>query len=180
MTSIGCLGLSQGAATILMAAAELPSTVHAVVAEEPYDTLQDAVDDHFRSWTGLPSGYWGVLVVPIAEWKLGFTLAQASPLREISRLKAPVLLIGGMRDKMAPPADLKRLYDAVTAQRELWMIEGAGHVDFEARLGDVYRQRVGGFLARNLAGATSVAGLSSAARQTPGVPPKGGTGPAPR
>ena len=146
MTTVACIGCSQGAATVLLASGELPSCVHAVVAEASYATLRDTVDDHFRNHTGLPAGYFGALAVPIAEWKLGLNMDDVSPLREIAKLRAPVLLIGGMADVLAPAAGIQKLYAAAPGEKTLWLIPGAGHIDYFLFAGDQYKQRVRDFL----------------------------------
>jgi pimeloyl-ACP methyl ester carboxylesterase len=147
---IGCIGCSQGAATILLDSGQLPPSVQAVVAEAPYATLRDTVDDHFRAHTGLPSGYFGMLVVPMAEWRLGLRMNDVSPLREIPKLAAPLYLIGGTADVLAPPAGIHKLYDAATGEKTLWMVPWAGHADFFSYAETEYKQRIGDFLAKHL------------------------------
>jgi fermentation-respiration switch protein FrsA (DUF1100 family) len=147
---IGCVGCSQGAATILLAAEHLPPAVKAVVAEAPYATLRNTVDDHFRARTGLPSGYFGALVVPMAEWKLGLNMDDVSPLREIQKLKAPMYLIGGTSDILAPPAGIHELYDAAACEKQLWMIPWANHNDFFSYAETEYERRIGDFLRQHL------------------------------
>jgi len=150
MTKVACIGCSQGAATVLLASGQLPQSVCAVVAEASYATLRDTVDDHFRAHTGMPSGYFGALAVPIAEWKLGLNMDDVSPLREISKLKVPVYLIGGTSDDLAPPKGIHELYDAARSEKELWMVPWAGHADFFSYAEAEYKQRVGDFLGRHL------------------------------
>ena len=150
MTQVACIGCSQGAATVLLASGELPGSVRAVVAEASYATLRDTVDDHFRVHTGLPGGYFGALAVPMAEWKLGLNMDDVSPLREISKLKVPVYLIGGTSDDLAPPASTHQLYDAATCEKKLWMVPWAGHADFFSYAQGEYQQRIGDFLRSHL------------------------------
>lgn len=150
MIHIGCIGFSQGAATVLLASGQLPSSVRAVVAEASYATLRDSVDDHFRLNTGLSSGYFGVLAIPIAEWKLGLKMDDVSPLREIPKLKVPIYLIGGTSDVIAPASGIQHLYAAAVCEKTLWLIEWAGHGDFFSYAEDEYKQRVGDFLRRHL------------------------------
>jgi pimeloyl-ACP methyl ester carboxylesterase len=150
MTQIGCIGFSQGAATVLLASGQLPSTVKAVVAEASYDTLQNTVDRRFRMHTGLPSCYWGALVVPFAEWRLGINIDDASPLREIAKLMVPVYLIGGTSDVLAPPSGVRQLYAAAPVERNLWLLPNAGHGDFFYYAEAEYKQRVGDFLRKYL------------------------------
>lgn len=150
MIHIGCIGFSQGAATVLLASGQLPPSVQAVVAEASYATLRDSVDDHFRLNTGLSSGYFGVLAVPMAEWKLGFSMDDVSPLREIPKLKVPLYLVGGTSDVIAPMAGIQKLYAAASCERTLWLIEWAGHGDFFSYAEDQYKQRIGDFLRSHL------------------------------
>jgi pimeloyl-ACP methyl ester carboxylesterase len=150
ITKVACIGCSQGAATVLLASGELPGSVRAVVAEASYATLRDTVDDHFRVHTGLPGGYFGALAVPMAEWKLGLNMDDVSPLREISKLKVPVYLIGGTSDDLAPPAGTHQLYDAATCEKKLWMVPWAGHADFFSYAEAEYQQRIGDFLRSHL------------------------------
>ncbi len=150
MTHLACDGFSQGAATVLLASGRLPPSVCAVVDEASYVTLQVSVDDHFRNLTGLPSCYDGALIVPFAEWKLGMKVEDVSPLREIPKLKAPLYLIGGTIDNIAPPEGIRRLYDAASCEKNLWLIEQAGHGDYFSFAGDRYKQRIGDFLKKHL------------------------------
>jgi fermentation-respiration switch protein FrsA (DUF1100 family) len=150
MTQVACIGSSQGAATVLLASGQLPAYVSAVVAEAPYATLRATTDDHFRQHTGLPSDYFGMLVVPIAEYKLGFKMDDVSPLHEISKLKAPLFLIGGTSDILAPVVGIQELYVADSGKKTSWLIEHAGHADFFSYAEDQYKQRVGDFLGKYL------------------------------
>lgn len=150
MTKVACMGCSQGAATVLLASDQLPPSVRAVVAEASYATLRDTVDDHFRAHTGLPSSFFGALAVPMAEWKLGLNMDDVSPLREISKLKVPVYLIGGTADDLAPPTGIHELYEADRGEKELWMVPWAGHADFFSYAEAEYQQRIGDFLVKYL------------------------------
>jgi uncharacterized protein len=150
MTQIGCIGFSQGAATLLLASGRLPPVVRAIVAEASYATLRDSVDDHFRQQTGLPSGYFGALAVPMAEWKLDLKVDAVSPLREIAGLRVSVYLIGGTLDRMAPVSGIQRLYAAAACEKTMWLIHGAGHGDFFSYAEELYKVRVSDFLRAHL------------------------------
>lgn len=150
INDLACVGCSQGAATILLASGGLPPAVKAIVAEAPYATLRNTVDDHFRMHTGLPSAYLGAWIVPLSEWKLGLDVDEVSPLREIAKLKIPMYLIGGTSDVLAPPRGIHELYDADASEKNLWMIDWAGHTDFFAYAEADYKQRIGDFLRKHL------------------------------
>jgi alpha-beta hydrolase superfamily lysophospholipase len=72
---LACLGVSQGGATILLAAPELEG-VQAVICESVYDEMAHAVDRRMRRYTGLPGWLGACLVVPFAEMRTGVSIEQ--------------------------------------------------------------------------------------------------------
>ena len=56
----------------------------------------------------------------------------------------PVLLIHGAADDMIPPTEAQRLQTAVGPQAQLWLVEGAGHL--QAMGHPDYRERLRRFL----------------------------------
>jgi dipeptidyl aminopeptidase/acylaminoacyl peptidase len=44
-----------------------------------------------------------------------------------ARIKAPVLLIHGDRDRETPPAHSRRVFEALTGPKRLILVPGAGH-----------------------------------------------------
>jgi pimeloyl-ACP methyl ester carboxylesterase len=142
MDQVACLGVSQGGATILMAAAKLKD-VRCVICESVYDELAHAVDRRFRHYFGIPGWLAGCLLIPIAEHRTGVALGQVKPVEQIGRLPCPVFVISGSEDTKTWPEDTKRLYDAARHPKELWMVPGAGHRDL---YGPEYEERVLAFL----------------------------------
>ena len=63
----------------------------------------------------------------------------------------PVLLLTGTDDPHAPPRDAERLCERFPGERELYLVEGAGHHDVCAAGGPAYEGRLLDFLARRLA-----------------------------
>ena len=140
------VGVSQGGATILLAAEQLPPLVRAVVCESVYDELVQAVDRRYRALFGVPGWLGGALMVPIAERRLGFSLADVRPIDHIGHLPCPLLMLAGELDTRTWPEDSRRLFDAARAPKQLWMIDGAAHQDLFELAGAVYRERVLSFL----------------------------------
>ena len=54
----------------------------------------------------------------------------------IDRVDAPVLIVAGSADRIVPPEQSRRLYDAVPGTKRLVVIDGAGHNDFALLSGD--------------------------------------------
>ncbi|MHC5034518.1 MAG: alpha/beta hydrolase, partial [Planctomycetota bacterium] len=59
-------------------------------------------------------------------------------LRLIRGAKLPILMVHGSEDRLAPIAQAKGVFDAATAPREFYVVEGAGHNDTEEIGGDEY------------------------------------------
>jgi uncharacterized protein len=123
---IGVIGLSLGGAAAILA--ELPAD--AMVLEAVYADFDRAVENRLALWLG-PLGR---LLAPVLTWqvrpRLGFDPGGLRPAERIARLQAPVLLIAGGADRHATLDEARLLSARASAPRDLWVIAGAGHVDF--------------------------------------------------
>ncbi len=145
---IAVIGVSLGAAATVLA---LPSPApDAVVLESMYSTIEDAVTNRLSMVLG-PAG--AVLAGPLL-WQLplraGVTTSDLRPIERIPRLGAPVLIASGTQDRHTTWAETERLFDAAAVPKEIWRVEGAGHVDLHACGPGEYERRVLGFLAKHL------------------------------
>lgn len=143
---IGCLGASQGAATIILAAEDLPPEVSWVVAESCYPTLDDAVDRRFRHHVHLPGWAAGCLITKIAEWRLGFPVGSVRPIDHIIRLHCPVMVMGGEQDALTRPESTQALFDAARTPKSVWRVPAAGHVDLYGFARREYENRLFAFV----------------------------------
>ena len=75
---IACLGVSQGGATILFAADDLPELT-CVICESVYDEMEHAVDRRLRHYTMLPGWLGASLLVPFAERRIGLSIDDVKP-----------------------------------------------------------------------------------------------------
>lgn len=89
------------------------------------------IDSAFASFRGITreklSAFW--LTWPLS-WPLGYTVNDDhSPIKSIARVSPiPLLIIHGDRDGIVPPEHGRRLYEAAQAPKDLWRVEGAGHI----------------------------------------------------
>ena len=146
--SIGAIGRSQGAATILFAANDIP--IKAVVLESAYDdlyrTFQRRMETHLGFYipmTDLP--LWWMM-----KCRLGFTNKESSPMGMVERLDLPKFFIAGTQEKRLPVEDTQRLYAQAYLPKGLWLVDGAAHEDFYTFSPDDYRERVTTFFSKNL------------------------------
>lgn len=145
-------GVSLGSAAALFAAAEGSLTADAFVFEAPYTNVVDAT--YSRTALFLP---------PLLDRVAGWSLLTVAPLfvedvRSISPLEAaaalpgdaPVLLLGGLRDRYALPDQVRR-FEEVLGERATLEFADVGHTEWLAHP-DQLRDTLGAWLdARGLA-----------------------------
>ena len=146
---IGVIGVSMGAAALVLAR---PTTqnLSAVVLESMYPTIEEAVGDRIA----LHAGKWAQAFAPLLLWQLplrtGVSTAQLHPITAIGSLHAPLLIAAGTSDLDTTIAESRRIFAAAPAPKELWIVEGAGHVDLFHFYRRDYEARVGGFIRRHV------------------------------
>jgi pimeloyl-ACP methyl ester carboxylesterase len=143
---IGVIGVSLGAASLALSG-EQPD---AVVLESMYPTIREAVQDRMA----LRLGPVGSIATPMLLWQLPMRLDisenQLRPIEGVKSLHVPVLIASGTADRHTTAAETRRIYAEANAPKELWLVEGAGHVDLYDFAPAEYERRVFSFLARNL------------------------------
>ena len=147
------IGVSLGAASFVLAdASPVPS---AVVLESMYPSIDDAVANRLR----LRLGSLGAKAAPLLLWqlpvRLGVSTDQLRPIDHLSLLHTPVLIAAGTEDRHATVAETKRLFDAAGAPKELWLVEGAAHVDLCSFNPKAYESKISAFLLRHLRNSAS-------------------------
>ncbi len=123
------LGISMGAVSSILAASEDPDSVAGIIADSPFDTLQNTVSQHVWLLLGLPRFPFSNLFV----WNLerlgkfsGTDLDTVKALKSLSNVS--LLLVYGQNDQRMPEAVATRLYDAAASpNRKLLIVPDAGH-----------------------------------------------------
>ncbi|MBO6158589.1 MAG: alpha/beta hydrolase [Firmicutes bacterium] len=126
-TQIILVGISMGAATVLMASElELPGQVKGIVADCPY-TAPEAIIKKVCRDMKIPGDLGGLLAMASARLFGGFDLKESSALKAAPHLKVPVLLIHGEEDHFVPCEMSRELYAANPEKIRLEIFPGAGH-----------------------------------------------------
>lgn len=145
---VGIIGVSLGGASAVLA--DPPLQADAMVLEAVFASFKTAVEN--RLAIGL--GKAGRRLAPLLLWqvrpRLGFDPGLLQPAARIGRLHAPLLLIAGDADKRATLTEMDEIMARANTPKELWVIAGAGHVDFERFAPYEYERRVVGFLTAHL------------------------------
>lgn len=144
---VGVIGASLGGAAALLA--HVP--IDALVLEAVYPDIGAATANRISVVLGKRIGalaspplarLFQILMSPI----LGVMPADLRPIDRVAQAGAPVLMIGGTADNRTPAEETRAMFDRANAPKYLWLIQGAGHTDFELYAPELYRERVLGFL----------------------------------
>jgi fermentation-respiration switch protein FrsA (DUF1100 family) len=145
---IGVIGVSLGAASIVLSKPNpAPS---AVVLESMFPTIEEAAYNRLRIYLGDSAGVFAQLLIEQLPLKLGISPSQLHPIEVVSALHCPTLIVSGSIDRHTTPHETKRIFDATPEPKELWIVDGAAHVDLHAFTPQIYEARVGAFLDKYL------------------------------
>jgi fermentation-respiration switch protein FrsA (DUF1100 family) len=124
---IALFGISMGAATALLAAAETPE-VAAVISDSSYLSFKDTTDHHVRIFLRLPAFPLSNETRFLVEWRAGFDGSKLDALDAVRRIGArPAMFIAAAHDKRMPPDIAQKLYEASTGvKRDLLIVDGPG------------------------------------------------------
>jgi uncharacterized protein len=80
--------------------------------------------------------------------RAGYGFKEASALRQTEKSRTPTLFIHGDADTFVPFEMVQRLYDACAAEKELYVVPGAGHGMAYAKAKKEYQEKVTEFVGR--------------------------------
>ncbi|HEV7443089.1 MAG TPA: alpha/beta fold hydrolase [Steroidobacteraceae bacterium] len=146
---VGVIGVSLGAAAFVLA--EERPAVAAVVLEQMYPTIQQAVAGRARKYLGPVAPVLAPLLMVQVQARLKIPANRLRPIDRMGQIGAPVLIVNGTQDSYTSIEDARALFAAASNPKELWAVEGAGHVNLHAFAKAQYEQRVGDFLGRYMA-----------------------------
>jgi fermentation-respiration switch protein FrsA (DUF1100 family) len=146
---VAYLGVSQGGAAALLGSE--PLAVEALIVEAVYPALREAIRDRIAIRLGPLADAIAPLLIAQLPLRLGVAADAIAPIEGIRRVRAPLLLVAGDRDRHTPLAESERLFAAAEGPKEMWILHRAAHVDFHAFAPVEYERRVLEFLARAFA-----------------------------
>lgn len=144
---VAVIGVSLGGAAATLAS---PLDVDAMVLESVYPDIDSAVEhrvaarlgSRLRALAGVPA--W--LLLAQIEPRLGVSRTGLRPVDRMGDVGCPVLIASGTEDPHTPPSEAERLFAAAVQPKELWLVEGAAHVDLHRAAPAEYERRVLRFL----------------------------------
>lgn len=123
-------GISMGASTVLMASGEdLPKCIKGIIADCgftcPWDVFEHILkrDYHLPPFPLLPA------TSSLCKFLAGYGFRERSTIDQVSKTDIPILFIHGEKDTFVPTYMSKQNYKACSSEKELLIIEGAGHAE---------------------------------------------------
>lgn len=121
-------GESMGAATLMMASGEvLPKQVVALVEDCGYTSAYEMFANQLDERFGLPEIPFLPVAALIGQMRAGFDFNDASAIKQLEKATLPILFIHGGADDYVPTRMGNELYEAYQGEKELLIIDGAGH-----------------------------------------------------
>lgn len=147
-------GQSMGAATalIMAGAPEVSEHIVAVISDSAYTEAYEMFGDKITEWFHLPAAPFVDSACLMLRLRGGYNLRDASPLRAVSESSVPTLFIHGDEDRMIDVGMSCELFEAAACEKELFIVEGAGHAQAQDKDPDDYYGRIDAFLKRYLQG----------------------------
>lgn len=87
----------------------------------------------------------------VCRIRAGYSITEASALRQVERSVTPTLFIHGEEDTFVPFWMLEELYQAASCEKEKLAVPGAAHAESAAVAPELYWPAVDAFLARHMA-----------------------------
>lgn len=120
-------GISMGSATVLMASGEeLPDDVKCIISDCGFTSVLDEFEHELKQAHIPPA-----LILPTAtllsKKRVGYSFKEASTIDQVKKSKTPTLFIHGDQDDFVPTYMAYDLYNACGADKDLLIVEGAGH-----------------------------------------------------
>ncbi|OMF37125.1 alpha/beta hydrolase [Paenibacillus sp. FSL H8-0548] len=121
-------GISMGGATVMMVSGEdVPKQVKAIVEDCGYTSVYDQLRYQLKRIYKLPA-FPIMQTTSLLTWiKAGYHFQEASALKQLEKNKLPTLFIHGSDDSFVPTEMVWRLYEACKADKEIFIVDGAGH-----------------------------------------------------
>jgi fermentation-respiration switch protein FrsA (DUF1100 family) len=146
-------GVSMGASTVLMASGEdLPDNVDCIIEDCGYTSLDDELTYQLKRIYHVGRDPSVPELSKLMEEKVGYSVADASAIKQVLKSTTPTLFIHGDADSFVPIEMARRLYDACAASKEILIVRGAGHAESAVVDPKGYEERVAAFLKEHVYG----------------------------
>ncbi len=146
-------GLSMGAATTMyVAGQDYPDNTVGFIADCGFTSPKEIISVVFKQVTHLPAWPFIWSTDLFARFFAGFRLDEMDTTRTLRNNKLPIILVHGLADDFVPCDMTQRSFDACGGEKELLLVESAGHALSFAKAEAEYEALVMAFFDRVLGG----------------------------
>ena len=144
------LGVSMGAATVMMAAGEyLPDNVKCVIEDCGYTSGWEQNVHILKSKYHLPAFPTLHFSDLLMRLKHHYSYKEAAPIQYVANAEVPMLFIHGDQDNFVPFSMLQPLYEACTStEKDFLVVIGAEHANSVLVNPELYWQKVDSFISK--------------------------------
>ena len=147
---IGALGVSLGASTTVLAAADDPR-IKAVVDDSGFSDAPNVIQTSFEHFIGLPAFPFAPVTTEIVSLRAGIDTNRIRPMDVVGRISPrPLLIVHCMKDTVVPPDNSDRNFAAAREPKQFWRIPDGGHIDGIKVAREEYERRVSAFFDESL------------------------------
>lgn len=140
-------GDSMGAAIVLMTTGlDLPKQVKAAVSDCAFTSAWDVFCAVLKNMYHLPPFPIMQIANQMVKKKAGYELDECNARREVKKAQIPILFFHGKNDTFVPCSMVYELYEACQTEKELVVIEGAGHVESCYKNPEKYEEAIRSFI----------------------------------
>jgi fermentation-respiration switch protein FrsA (DUF1100 family) len=142
-------GVSMGGATVMMTSGEeLPSNVKAIVEDCGYTSVWDIFSDEVAYLFHIPTFPVLDTASVLAGFRAGYNFHEASSLDQVKKATVPMFFAHGSEDNFVHADMVYPLYEACPTEKEIYVVQGAGHGQAMYLDPDTYFSKVFTFLNR--------------------------------
>lgn len=144
---IGVIGVSLGGAAAVLAS---PLKIDALVLESVYPNIHDAIHNRVAAKLGPFSSIPASLLLMQFQPRLGISPAELRPIDRIPEVGCPVCIASGTEDLHTTESETLAMFAAAPEPKQLWLVDGAAHVDLLHVDTHEYREQIINFIDRHL------------------------------
>lgn len=143
-------GVSMGGATTMMVSGDNVEHVIGYIEDCGYTSVWDIFKSELSKRFSLPSFPVLDLANIVASMKAGYSFKEASSLEQVKKCQKPMLFIHGGKDDFVPTEMVYELYQNAKCEKELYIVDEAGHAESKNYNPDAYWEKVFSFLSSKL------------------------------
>ena len=140
-------GLSMGASTVLyLADRELPENIKGIIADCGFTSPKEIIGKVFKDTVHFGPGPFLWAADLFARVLAGFSFYERDTRKSLAKSKIPILFVHGTGDDFVPCYMTEQAFEACTSEKEMFLVENAGHGTSYLYDTPGYRKRVMAFL----------------------------------